>query len=84
MATGLEVTATNISNALSSLAPTIAIILITLGGITLGLAQTQPGETRGKWQTVAISMIIGGMIVAAITLSASLIVEASGNFLKPA
>ena len=53
------------------------------GGIMFGLAQTQPGETRGKWQTAAISMILGGIIVAVISLSANLIVNTAGNALKP-
>ena len=84
MATGLEVAASNIAALLSSLAPTIALILVTLGGITYGLAQTQPGETRGKWQTVAIGMIVGGIIVMAITGAASWITEQSAGLLKPA
>ncbi|MEW6035054.1 MAG: hypothetical protein AB1529_00435 [Candidatus Micrarchaeota archaeon] len=83
MATGLEVAASNISNILQTLAPIIAVILVTLGGITYGLAQMQPGETRGKWQAAAISMIVGGIVVAAITLSANFIVTQSGNLLKP-
>jgi len=83
MATGLEVAASNIASLLSALAPTIAIILIMAGGITYGLAQTQPGETRGKWQTVAIGMVVGGIIVMAITGAASFITEQSANLLKP-
>jgi hypothetical protein len=83
MATGLEVAASNIASLLSALAPTIALILVTAGGITYGLAQTQPGETRGKWQTIAIGMVVGGIIVMAITGAASFITEQSSNLLKP-
>lgn len=83
MAIGLEVTLTGIASLLQTIAPIIALILIILGGITYGVAQTQPGESRGKWQTVAISMVVGGIIVAAISLAANSIVEASGNLLKP-
>jgi predicted exporter len=83
MATGLEVAASNIASLLSALAPTIALILVTGGGITYGLAQTQPGETRGKWQTVGLGMIVGGIIVMAITGAASFITEQSTNLLKP-
>jgi predicted exporter len=83
MATGLEVAASNIANVLQTLAPIIALILVLAGGITYGLAQTQPGETRGKWQTLAIGMIVGGIIVMAITGAASLITESSANLLKP-
>lgn len=83
MAVGLEVAISNIAGVLSSIAPGIAIILVTLGGITYGLAQMQPGESRGKWQTVAISMVVGGMIVAAITFAADYLVQEFGNLLKP-
>jgi len=83
MATGLEIVASNIASLLSTLAPTIALILVLAGGITYGLAQTQPGETRGKWQTIAIGMIVGGVIVMAITGAAALITETSANLLKP-
>ena len=84
MATGLEVAASNFAGLLQTLAPIVAIILVTAGGIMYGLAQTQPGETRGKWQTIAIGMIIGGVIVMAITGAASFITEQSAGLLKPA
>lgn len=83
MAIGLEVAASNISAFLSGIAPILAIILITLGGITYGVAQTQPPDTRGKWQTAAISLVAGGIIVAAITGAAALIQEQSSGLLKP-
>jgi hypothetical protein len=83
MAIGLEVVASNIANFLSTIAPIIAIILIVLGGIMYGLAQTQPPDTRGKWQTAAISMVVGGIIVGAISGAASFIQEQSTGLLKP-
>ncbi|MFH2106561.1 MAG: hypothetical protein ABII22_04820 [Candidatus Micrarchaeota archaeon] len=82
MAIGLETTLTNIASFLQSIAPTVSIILIILGGITYGLAQTQPPETRGKWQTIAINLVIGGIIVGAIVGAAGLIQGTSENLLK--
>ncbi|MEW6723133.1 MAG: hypothetical protein AB1324_07755 [Candidatus Micrarchaeota archaeon] len=82
MATGLEVAASNIANVLQTLAPIIALILFTAGGIMYGVAQTQPGEVRGKWQAVGIGMMVGGIIVAAIAGAAGAITEASGGLLK--
>jgi uncharacterized membrane protein SirB2 len=81
MAIGLEVAASSILDVLSTIAPAIATILIILGGIIYGLAQTQPPEIRGKWQAAGISMVIGGIIVAAITFAASSIESASSNLL---
>ncbi len=83
MAVGLEVLASNIAAFLSNIAPVISLILIILGGITYGLAQTQPPDVRGKWQTAAISMFIGGVIVGAIAAAAVLIQEQSATLLKP-
>ena len=82
MAIGLEVTATNVANFLSTIAPVISLILIILGGIVYGLAQMQAPEARGKWQTTALSMIIGGLIVGAIAGAATIIQETSSGLLK--
>lgn len=84
MAIGLEVAASSIASFLTTIAPIIALILIVLGGIMYGLAQTQPPDTRGKWQTAAISMIVGGIIVGAISGAATIIESTSANLLKPA
>lgn len=84
MAIGLEVLASNIATFLTNIAPVISIILIILGGITYGLAQTQPPEVRGKWQTAAISMFVGGVIVGAVAAAASMIQETSAGLLTDA
>ena len=81
MAIGLETTASNIATFLTNIAPVISIILIVLGGIVYGLAQTQPPEARGKWQTTAMGMVIGGVIVAAIAGAAMLIQQTSSTLL---
>jgi len=83
MAIGLDILASSVEQFLLDIGPVIAIILIVLGGITYGIAQTQPGEMRGKWQTAAISMFIGGVIIAVITGAASLIQTTSAGLLKP-
>jgi len=83
MAIGIEVTASNVAAFLSSIAPVISLILIILGGIVYGVAQTQPPDNRGKWQTAGMGMIVGGVIVAAIAGAASFLVEQSSGFLKP-
>jgi len=66
---------------LSNIAPIISVILIVLGGIVYGVAQTQPGDQRGKWQTAALAMLIGGIIVAAIAGAAVLIRDTSMKIL---
>jgi len=81
MAIGLEVIASNFVSVLTTLAPIIALILVLLGGIMYGVAQTQPPDTRGKWQSAALSMLVGGAIVAAITMAAGSIVDVAGTAL---
>ncbi len=60
---------------------TISVLLIILGGIMYGIAQLQPGETRGKWQNISIGVFLGGIIIAAIIGAASVIQEISSNLL---
>lgn len=83
MAIGLEVLASNIAVFIENIAMPISLILIMLGGIVYGLAQTQPPDTRGKWQTTAISMVVGGAIVAAIVTAAGIIQTAASTALTP-
>jgi hypothetical protein len=68
---------------LTNIAPIISLILIILGGIIYGLAQAQPAEVRGKWQNVAISMFIGGLVIAIIAGAAELIQSTASQALTP-
>ncbi len=81
MPIGLEVTASNISAFLLSLAPTISIILIVLGGIVYGLSFTQPADSRGKWQNSGLGLVVGGIVISAIALGATVIQETAGGLL---
>jgi len=82
MAVGLETLLSNIAQFLLNIAPTISIILIVLGGIIFALSYTQPADSRGKWQTTGVSMILGGIIVAAIAGASTIIQETSAGLLK--
>ena len=62
---------------LLSIGPSIAIILIALGGIIYGLSYTQPAHARGKWQSLGMGIFAGGIIVAAIVGAAELIAQSS-------
>ncbi len=75
-------TLTGIENALLQIGPIISVILIVLGGLAYGLAQTQPADQRGKYITTAYALIAGGIVVAAITGAATLIAGNSANLLK--
>ena len=60
----------------------ISMLLIIVGGLLYGVAQLQPGETRGKWQTTGIAIFVGGILIAAILGAADLIQEISSNLFK--
>jgi hypothetical protein len=67
---------------LKSAGTMISMLLIILGGLLYGVAQLQPGETRGKWQTTGIAIVVGGILIAAILGAADLIQEISSNLFK--
>lgn len=70
-----------IQGSLASIAPALAVILIILSGMLYGFAQMQPAEARGKYTTAAVSMFIGGVIIAAISAAASAIASTSQGIL---
>lgn len=79
---GILDTLTGVENTLLAIGPIVSVILIVLGGLAYGLAQTQPSDQRGKYITTAYALIIGGIVVAAITGAASLIASNSATLLK--
>ncbi len=78
---GLTQVVANITATLKFIAPYISISLIIIGGIVYGLAQLQSAEVRGKWQTIAIGLVVGGVIVGALTAAATAIQGGSGTLL---
>ncbi len=67
---------------LKSAGTMISMLLIIVGGLLYGIAQLQPGETRGKWQTTGLAIVVGGILIAAILGAADLIQEVSSNLFK--
>lgn len=78
----LQLVLEGIRGSLSTIAPTLSVILIILSGIIYAFAQMQPADARGKYTTAAISMFIGGVIIAAISYSAQGISTASQGILQ--
>ncbi len=60
---------------------TLSLLLIIVGGLVYGLAQLQPGDTRGRWQSTALGLFIGGVLIASIIGAAELIQTISSNLL---
>ncbi len=71
----------NIKDNLESIAPTLAVILIIMAGFVYGFAQIQPGESRGKYTNIAFNLLVGGVIIMAITFGASVITNTAKGIL---
>ena len=78
---GVVDTLTGVQTDLTSVGYAFSIILIVLGGLVYGFAQMQPSDQRGKYVTAAYGMIIGGIVVAAITGAATGISNSSKTLL---
>jgi len=72
---------TNISETLKNVGGILSLILIILAGIVYGLSMMQPSESRGKWQTIAVGLFVGGVIMAAVVVASAAIQEESGKLL---
>ncbi len=78
---GVKDTLTGVQTDLTAVGFAFSIILIVLGGLVYGFAQMQPSDQRGKYITAAYGMIIGGIVVAAITGGADAISKTSQTLL---
>ncbi|MCC7570265.1 hypothetical protein KO465_02880 [Candidatus Micrarchaeota archaeon] len=61
---------------------TLAAILVIIGAIVYGISQMQPAEVRGKWESTAVGLVIGGIVIAAIIGVSGLIIDFSGDMFK--
>ena len=77
----IETLLTSISDLLTTIGPTISLIMLLLAGIVYAFAQMQPPESRGKWITTAMGLFVGGIIVAAVVGGATIIRDTSMQLL---
>ena len=78
---GLTNTISRLFATLKLIAPYIAMILIVLAGIVYAFSISQPAESRGKLQSLAIGLLVGGIIVAAFAFGAERIEQGSEGLL---
>lgn len=77
----IETLLTSIATVLKNLGGIISVILFILAGIVYGLSYMQPSESKGKWQTIAVGMFIGAIIVGAIVAASDMLTGVSQNLL---
>jgi hypothetical protein len=73
----LEAILTGIRATLGYIAPIIATILIILSGFAYGFSYLQPADKRGKYIHVAIGLFMGGIIIAAVSAGAEVIMNSA-------
>ncbi|MCD6227232.1 hypothetical protein J7J90_01940 [Candidatus Micrarchaeota archaeon] len=61
----------------------LAFILIILGAIVYGVSQMQPAEVRGKWESTAIGLVVGGLLIAVIIGASGMLVDFAQNMFNP-
>lgn len=74
-------TLTNIQNILMHIGPTLSALLFILAGIFFAIGQLFPSYQRASFHTTAIDMIIGAIIVAALSVASGSFALASTHLL---
>jgi len=79
---GLTTTVSRLVATLKIIAPQLSILLVILSGIVYAFSISQPPESRGKMQSIAVGLLIGGIIIAAFAFAAGQIEQGSEGLLK--
>ncbi len=69
-------------NVLIEVGTALAVILVIVGAIVYGLSQMQPAEMRGKWESVAMGLVIGGLVIGLLIGVSDMLVGFSQNMFK--
>ena len=81
---GILTTLDNIEAILETIGPILSAVLFTLAGIFYALGQLFPSYKRASLHTMSIDLIIGAIIVAALSLAANGFAIASSHLLANA
>lgn len=81
---GILTTLDNIEAILETIGPILSAVLFTIAGIFYALGQLFPSYKRASLHTMSIDLIIGAIIVAALSLAANGFAIASSHLLANA
>jgi hypothetical protein len=81
---GILTTLDNIEAILETIGPILSAVLFTMAGIFYALGQLFPSYKRASLHTMSIDLIIGAIIVAALSLAANGFAIASSHLLANA
>lgn len=71
----------NIRSILGQIGPALSVILFTLAGIFYALGQMLPPDKKANFHTAAINIIIGAVVVGALSVASSSLAIASSHLL---
>ncbi|MGC8648751.1 MAG: hypothetical protein ACP5UN_00830 [Candidatus Micrarchaeia archaeon] len=75
-------TLSNIKQILSQIGPMISAVLFILAGIFYALGQLLPPEKKAQFHTTAINIIIGAIVIAVLSFTATSLTNASTHLLS--
>jgi len=78
----LESKITSLGTTLTNVGLGLSLVLIILAAIVFGISQTMPSESRGKWVSIAVGLLIGGVVMAAIIGASTMIRESAYESLQ--
>jgi predicted membrane protein len=78
----LEIVLSNIKDTLQNIAPIVSTILVILAGFVYGFSQLQPAEQRGRYIHISLGLLIGGIIIAAVSVGAEMITSVAQQTLQ--
>jgi hypothetical protein len=75
-------TLSNIKQILSQIGPMISAVLFIIAGIFYALGQLLPPEKKAQFHTTAINVIIGAIVIAVLSFTATSLTNASTHLLS--
>jgi len=82
---GVFVFTCDMMKTLLAIGPMVAVLALVLGGIIYVYANAfVPADQRGKYHSLAVSLVVGALILAALVGSAGTIIKVGSTLLSPA
>lgn len=79
--TGTVTFLTSLKTTLQAIGPALSAIMFVLAGIIYAFGQLQPADARGKYQSWAMGLVVGGFVVGALSVAAPTLANIAGGLL---
>ena len=71
----------SLQTTLQEIGPILSAILFVVAGIIYAFGQLQPAEGRGRYQSWAMGLVVGGFVVGALSFAAPALAGIAGGLL---